>query len=216
MLRVIFLGPPGVGKGTQAKKLSESRGVPHVATGDILREAVKNATPIGLRAKSYMDKGELVPDAVVIGIIEERFRRDDMRRGFILDGFPRTVPQAEALGALLLNLSTPAQGVLYFDASDDVIVERLSGRRTCKSCGKTYHLKFMPAKSGVCVCGGELVQRTDDREEAVRERLRVYQAQTAELIRYYSDRKILHRIDAARAPEAIYADVSRISASVEK
>jgi adenylate kinase len=211
-MRVIFLGPPGVGKGTQSKKLSESHKVAHIATGDILREAVKNGTPIGLKAKSFMDKGELVPDAVVIGIIEERFQRPDVKAGFVLDGFPRTVAQAEALNDLLTRMRLPIEAVMYFDAADEVIVERISGRRTCKKCGAPYHMKFMPPKkAGVCDrCSGELEHRTDDQEDKVRNRLKVYKAQTAELISYYSDRKLLHKIDGARPPDEIFRSVQKI------
>lgn len=211
-MRVIFLGPPGVGKGTQSKKLSESRKAPHIATGDILRDAVKNQTPVGLKAKPFIDKGELVPDSVVIGIIDERFQRPDVKTGFVLDGFPRTVPQAEALHALLAKLGLPVQAVLYFEAADDVIVERLSGRRTCKKCHAMYHVTFVPPeKPGVCdQCGGELIQRSDDQETAIRERLRVYKAQTAELISYYSARRLLHKIEAARSPDDIARSVQQV------
>jgi adenylate kinase len=213
-MRVVFLGPPGVGKGTQAVRLAQSRGVPHVSTGDILRDAVKNGTPVGVRARSFMDHGKLVPDEVVIGIIEERFRTMGLEKGFALDGFPRTVPQAEALAALLSRLQASLDRVLYFDAPDDVIVERLSGRRTCRGCGSIYHVKFMPARSAeICdKCGGPLYQRPDDEEKAIRERLRVYKAQTSELIRYYGDRKLLRRIESSRSPEEIARDVDRIVA----
>lgn len=204
--RFVFLGPPGAGKGTQAARAAERLSVPHISTGEILRRAVREGTELGRTAKGYMDRGALVPDDVVAGIVAERLSEPDCRDGFILDGFPRTTPQAEALdgrtnGASLL--------VLYFDLDDEEAVERLTGRRTCASCGANFHLKYMPPKvEGRCDrCGGELVQRSDDREETVRERLRVYHEQTRELVERYRALGRLAEIDANGSPEAVGARI---------
>ena len=207
---MIFLGPPGVGKGTQAVKLSQKYGIPHISTGDALREAVARKTEIGLKAKSYMDKGTLVPDKVVIGIIRERLARDDCRSGFILDGFPRTVKQAEALDEILKAMGVELDAVLNVEAPDGVIIERLSGRRTCRSCGRVYHIIYVPPKrEGVCdVCGGELYQRDDDKPEAIARRLQVYKEQTAPLIEYYEDRGKLRRIDGSKSVDDVFRQIT--------
>ena len=209
-MRLIFLGPPGVGKGTQAVKLSQKYGIPHISTGDALREAVARKTEIGLKAKSYMDRGALVPDEVVIGIIRERLDRDDCRSGFILDGFPRTVKQAEALDEILKTMRMELDAVLNVEAPDDVIIERLSGRRTCRSCGRVYHIIYMPPKKeGVCdVCGGELYQRDDDKPEAIARRLQVYKEQTAPLIEYYEGKGKLHRIDGSQDVDGVFRQIT--------
>ncbi|HEX28506.1 TPA: adenylate kinase [Candidatus Poribacteria bacterium] len=209
-MRLIFLGPPGVGKGTQAVKLSQKYGIPHISTGDALREAVARKTEIGLKAKSYMDKGTLVPDKVVIGIIRERLARDDCRSGFILDGFPRTVKQAEALDEILKAMGVELDAVLNVEAPDGVIIERLSGRRTCRSCGRVYHIIYVPPKrEGVCdVCGGELYQRDDDKPEAIARRLQVYKEQTAPLIEYYEDRGKLRRIDGSKSVDDVFRQIT--------
>jgi len=209
-MRLIFLGPPGVGKGTQAVKLSQKYGIPHISTGDALREAVAKETEIGLKAKSYMDRGALVPDEVVIGIIRERLAQDDCRSGFILDGFPRTVKQAEALDEILKAMGVELDAVLNVEAPDDVIIERLSGRRTCRSCGRVYHIIYMPPKKeGVCdVCGGELYQRDDDKPEAIARRLQVYKEQTAPLIEYYEGKGKLHRIDGSQDVDGVFRQIT--------
>lgn len=183
-MNLILLGAPGAGKGTQAEKICEKYGIPAVSTGNIIREALKNGTDMGLKAKSYIDAGKLVPDDVVIGIIKDRLSEDDCKNGFILDGFPRTIPQAEALD----NMGIVIDKVVDIEVPDDKIAARLSGRRVCLKCGATYHLEFKkPAKEGVCdVCGDELVQRKDDKPETVIDRLNVYHEQTEPLKDYYS------------------------------
>jgi len=188
-MRIVLLGGPGAGKGTQAQKLSEKFSLPHIATGDILRQAVKDGTEMGIKAKSFMDKGLLVPDEVVIGIIKDRFNQDDVKSGFVLDGFPRTVPQAESLDSITKEMNMPIDSVVNIKTSPDVVVERLSGRRTCKECQTVYHIIYSPPKvDGKCDrCGGELYQRDDDKEETIRKRLDVYEKQTFPLLEYYKN-----------------------------
>ncbi len=192
-MRLLFLGPPGAGKGTQARELAAELGVPQVATGDMLREALAQETPLGLEARRYMDAGALVPDGVVIGLIAERLREPDAERGFILDGFPRTIPQAEGLDRLLKDLGQGLDRVVYFDVSEPELRRRLTGRRSCPGCQATFHLVSAPPRvEGRCDrCGSELVQREDDREATVRKRLEVYARQTAPLLDYYRDRHLL-------------------------
>jgi adenylate kinase len=186
-MRIILLGGPGAGKGTQAQKMAEEYSIAHIATGDILRQSIKDGTELGVKAKSYMDKGQLVPDDVVIGIIKERLTQDDIQSGFVLDGFPRTVPQAEALSLLTRELNMPMDAVINIKTSPDVVVERLSGRRTCRDCQTVYHIFYSPPKKeGKCDrCDGELYQRDDDKEETIRKRLKVYENQTFPLLEYY-------------------------------
>ncbi len=195
-MRLVFLGPPGAGKGTQAVRLSERLGVSHISTGDMLREAVANGTPLGKKAKAYMEAGKLVPDEMIIRIIEERISRKDCEKGFILDGFPRTVAQAKALDGLMEETGAALDAVVYFDTPDEVIVERLGGRVVCRQCGAIDHVKNMPPrKEGVCdVCGGELYRRKDDEPSTVRERLKVYREETKDLIAYYEERGLLMRV----------------------
>ncbi len=182
-MNLILLGAPGAGKGTQAEIICDKFSIPSISTGNIIRESVKNGTEMGMKAKSYMDSGELVPDEVVIGIIKERLAQDDCQNGFILDGFPRTIPQAEALDAMGVEIDR----VVSIEVADDKIAARMSGRRVCPDCGASYHLEYKkPAKDGVCnFCGGELIQRKDDAPETVIERLRVYHEQTEPLKGYY-------------------------------
>ena len=196
-MRLVFLGPPGAGKGTQAQVLSQRLKVQHVSTGDILRRAVKDGDPVGLKAKGYMDRGELVPDDIVIRIAAARLAQPDMSAGFILDGFPRTRAQAEGLDRTLSDLRININLVIYFKTSEDIIIQRLSGRRACSVCGTNYHaVNIPPRKPGVCdKCGGNLYLRDDDKEETVRKLLKVYETQTADLIRYYQDKGILREID---------------------
>ena len=196
-MRMILLGPPGAGKGTQAKMLLEKLEIPQISTGDILRAAVKEGTPMGLEAKSYMDSGGLVPDSVVIGIIRDRIQDEDCRKGYILDGFPRTIAQAEALDTMLSELGSGIDAVVSLQADEEELVRRLTGRRTCRACGFGFHVMFKPPKTeGVCdECGGELYQRDDDQETAIRERLSVYGQQTQPLIDYYRGKGSLKEVD---------------------
>ncbi len=196
-MKLILLGPPGAGKGTQAKMLTERFGIPQISTGDILRGAVKDATPMGMKAKAYMDAGALVPDDVVVGIVQERLQQDDCGSGFILDGFPRTVPQADALKVTLQDLGKDLDAVISLEVDTEALVERLTGRRTCCNCGRGFHVKFDPPVSpGVCnACGGELIQREDDQEETIRKRLEVYREQTSPLIQYYREEGLLVEVD---------------------
>jgi len=203
---LVFLGPPGAGKGTQAKLLSQRMGFLHLSTGDLLREAVKNQTPLGKKAKEYMDRGELVPDELIVQLIEETMPKDG---NVILDGFPRTVNQALALEEMLKGKGEKISKVLFFDVPDEVIIDRLSGRRVCSKCGAVYHVKYNPPKvEGVCdLCGGSLVQRDDDKEEVVRKRLEVYRKQTQPLIEFYQDRGIIYRLDAEKGVEELFEEV---------
>jgi adenylate kinase len=203
--RVIFLGPPGAGKGTQADRLATEWGVPHVATGDMLREAAQEGTRLGHEAKRYMDSGALVPDEVVIGLAEERLGQSDAARGWVLDGFPRTVPQAEALDSLLRRKGIELDRVIFFDVSRDELLRRLTGRRVCRQCGTAFHLVFSPpAKAGRCDrCGGPLYQRADDAELAVAHRLEVYTKQTAPLLDYYRQRGILTTVSGEGKVEEV-------------
>jgi adenylate kinase len=196
-LRVVFLGPPGAGKGTQAKLLREKLEACLVSTGDILRKAVADQSPLGKEASEYIKRGDLVPDNVIVKLVAERLKEKDCAQGFILDGFPRTIPQAQSLEEILQKMGLGLQSVLLVQVPHRIIVERLAGRRTCKNCGALYHLKFNPStRESICDrCGGELVQRDDDREETIRARLKVYDNQTAPLVDYYRQRGILREID---------------------
>jgi len=203
---LILLGPPGSGKGTQAKKMVERYHLPQISTGDILRAALKEKTPLGLEAKQYMDQGRLVPDEVVEGIVRDRLKAPDCTGGFILDGFPRTVPQAEALGTTLKAMNRGIDHVISIEVDNAELLKRLGGRRTCRNCGAMYHLVFdPPKKKGVCdTCGGELYQRADDQEKTIRERLKVYDKQTAPLIQYYRGKGLLRAIDGVGEVEEIF------------
>lgn len=196
-MNLILLGPPGAGKGTQAKMLTDRFSIPQISTGDILRAAVKEGTPMGVKAKSFMDAGSLVPDEVVVGIVRERLQKPDCENGFILDGFPRTVAQADALQENLRELGKELDSVISLEVDTEALVERLTGRRTCRNCGRGYHVKFdPPGTSGRCdTCDGELYQRDDDREETIRKRLAVYRDQTAPLAAYYRQQELLTVID---------------------
>lgn len=198
-MRLILLGPPGAGKGTQSIVLSRTYKIVHISTGDILREAVKNATPLGKKAHTFMNKGELVPDEIVTGIVVERLDQKDTKANFILDGFPRTLKQAESLDAALKKISSGIDLVLYFEIPEAVAIERLTGRRVCKICGANYHIKNIPPKKeGICdKCGGELFQRPDDTKETVKNRLKVYEDQTRPLIDYYTKKGLLKRVSGA-------------------
>ena len=209
VIRVILLGPPGAGKGTQARHLSEVFGVPHIATGDMFRAAVAEGSPVGIAAKGYMDRGELVPDDVTIGVIEERLRKDDAKNGFIIDGFPRTAQQATALDALIAKLGWRLDAALEFDVPREELVRRLSGRRVCENCHSTYHVSLAPpAKDGACDrCGHKLVQRDDDTEVTAKRRLDVYDQRTAPLLDYYSGARKLLKIDGTAPIDSVYAAI---------
>ena len=187
-MRLVLLGAPGAGKGTQAKKLIEKHGIPQISTGDLLRAAVAAGTQLGKEAKSFMDKGELVPDRVVLGMVAERLKQDDSKKGYILDGFPRNTAQAEALDTMLRELKMPLNAALSVDVPKEDLMKRLTGRRTCRSCNQMYNIYFSPSKKeSICdKCGGELYQRDDDRVETIRKRLDVYHAQTRPLVDYYT------------------------------
>ena len=206
---LILLGPPGAGKGTQAGSIVADYGIPHVSTGDILRGAVKNQTQMGLEAKKFMDAGELVPDSVVIGIVRDRLLEPDTAKGFLMDGFPRTIPQAKALDEALAGLGRAVTKVLVLLVDEELIIKRLTGRRVCRSCQTPFHIYFnKPKKDGVCdKCGGELYQRDDDTEATVRNRLDVYRKQTEPLIDYYDRSGLVVRIDGAQEAEATYGDI---------
>lgn len=208
-MKLILLGPPGAGKGTQAKQLIDRFGIPQISTGDILRAAVKEGTPMGVKAKSCMDAGALVPDEVVVGIVRERLQKPDCGAGFILDGFPRTVPQADALKANLAELGKELDAVISLEVDNEALIERLTGRRTCRNCGRGYHVKFDPPKvEGVCdACGGELFQRDDDQETTIRKRLDVYEQQTAPLVEYYQQAGLLAAIDGMQEMATVQEDI---------
>lgn len=209
---LILLGPPMSGKGTQAALLTQLLGIPQVSSGDLFRENIKNQTTLGLEAKMFIDHGDLVPDQVTIGMVEERLNREDCREGALLDGFPRTITQAEALDRILAELDASVTAVISVDVPDDTLVERASGRRICRTCGKSYHLRFNPPqKDGICdQDGGELYQREDDRPETVRQRLAVYQAQTSPLIEFYRSRGILHQINGDQAIDEVGKDIASV------
>ena len=210
-MRIILLGPPGAGKGTQAKLLIERLQVPQISTGDMLRAAVKDGTPLGKQAKAFMDRGALVPDDVIIGLVRERLQSPDCARGYILDGFPRTVAQAEALEKTLADLRLSLDHVLCLDVPSEDLVVRIAGRRTCRQCGAMSHVRFSPtARDGVCdVCGGDTYQRDDDREETVRRSLTVYADQTAPLARFYEGRGLLRRVAGTGEIGEIFARMVR-------
>ncbi|HID49886.1 MAG TPA: adenylate kinase, partial [Chromatiales bacterium] len=211
-MRIVLIGAPGGGKGTQAKLLVDKFRIPQISTGDLLREAVANGTPLGLRAKAAMDAGQLVSDDIVLGMIRDRLSRPDARKGFILDGFPRNIPQAEALDALLAEMGKPLQVSLLIDVPFDILMQRLTGRRTCAACGAIFNVYTSPPRiDGICDnCGGNLVQRADDNEETVINRLRVYEAQTAPLIDYHRKQGILRTVQGTGEVEDIFNAILRV------
>ena len=215
-MKLILLGPPGAGKGTQAKMLTERFSIPQISTGEILRAAVADGTPMGLKAKEFMDAGGLVPDEVVVGIVRDRLQAADCNNGFILDGFPRTVAQADALQANLEEMDKALDRVISLEVDTEALVERLTGRRTCKECGCGYHVKFDPPRQdSICdACGGSLFQRDDDQEETIRKRLQVYADQTSPLISYYRDADVLMELDGMQPiPQVQEKIISLLQAS---
>ncbi|MEC4890147.1 MAG: adenylate kinase [Nitrospira sp.] len=214
-MRLVFLGAPGVGKGTQADKVAALYGVLKISTGDLLREAVRNKTALGLEAKGFMDQGKLVPDSVVIGLVREKLSDPSCGKGFVLDGFPRTVPQAEELAKALISRNIGLDRVINFQVSREDVVKRLTGRRSCSKCQATFHLDFAPSKvDGICDrCGGGLVQRSDDQREAIETRLKVYDEQTAPLISFYEKKGLLSNLDGGGSVESVSQNLTKVLAA---
>ncbi len=208
-MHILLMGPPGAGKGTQAANLVKEFGIPHISTGDMFRAAIKEGTELGKQAKACIDAGNLVPDEITIGIVRERLAKDDCKKGFILDGFPRTIEQADALKEILSDLGLSLKSVVNITVPASDLVERAVGRRICKSCGATYHIKFSPSKTeGVCdECSGELYQRADDTEETMKNRLSVYEAQTKPLIDYYQKAGVYLEIDGRQDIDKVFKDI---------
>lgn len=216
-MNIVLFGPPGAGKGTQAVELAKKYHIPHISTGDILRMNVKNGTELGKEAQKYMNKGELVPDKILIGIIRERLQEPDCKKGYMLDGYPRTIPQAEALHDILTIINKPLDVVLNINVSNEELIGRLSGRRMC-SCGSSYHLIFNPSKKeNICdKCGGELYQRDDDKEDVVKQRLEVYAHKTKPLIDYYQKLNLLANIDGTGSVDEVFSAICNILDSYSK
>ncbi|WP_026525898.1 MULTISPECIES: adenylate kinase [unclassified Butyrivibrio] len=211
-MKIIMLGAPGAGKGTQAKMIAEKYKVPHVSTGDIFRANIKNGTELGKKAKEYMDKGQLVPDELTVEILLDRVAQEDCKNGYVLDGFPRTIPQADVLDKELTKLGDKVDFAINVDVPDENIVRRMSGRRACLKCGATYHIEHIPPKQeGICdVCGSELVQRDDDKPETVQNRLSVYHEQTQPLIDYYNEKGILKSVDGTKDMQDVFSEITGI------
>ncbi|MBS1844488.1 MAG: adenylate kinase [Actinobacteria bacterium] len=216
-MNLVLLGPPGSGKGTQGERLNEDLRLPYYATGDILRGAVRDETELGKSAKEYMDRGDLVPDEVIVGLIAERIDSEEARDGFILDGFPRTTPQAEALDAKLEEMGRSVGAVLLIDVSDDEVVKRLGGRRTCEANGHVFHVDFNPPKvEGVCdIDGSPLLVRDDDKPDVIRKRLATYHEKTEPLVSYYDDRGVLRRVEGEREPDEVTEELRRTLATMK-
>ena len=208
-MKIIMLGAPGAGKGTQAKKIAEKYQIPHISTGDIFRSNIKEGTELGMKAKAYMDQGGLVPDELTIGMLMDRIQKDDCKNGYVLDGFPRTIPQAESLTSALNERGQKIDYAVNVDVPDENIVNRMSGRRACLSCGATYHIVYKPSKvEGICdVCGDKLVLRDDDKPETVKKRLSVYHDQTQPLIDYYKEAGVLANVDGTQDMEKVFSDI---------
>lgn len=211
-MKIIMLGAPGAGKGTQAKKIAAEYSIPHISTGDIFRANIKNNTELGQKAKTYMDKGELVPDELVVDLIMDRFKQPDCANGYVLDGFPRTIPQAEALDAALSAQGETVDYAINVEVPDENIINRMSGRRACVGCGATYHVVYNPTKvEDVCdACGEKLILRDDDKPETVKNRLNVYHDQTQPLIDYYSGKGVLAEVDGTQDMEVVFKDIVNI------
>ena len=211
-MKIIMLGAPGAGKGTQAKMIAEKFSIPHISTGDIFRANIKNGTELGKKAKEYMDKGQLVPDELTVEILLDRVANEDCKNGYVLDGFPRTIPQADVLDKELTKLGDKVDFAINVDVPDENIVRRMSGRRACLKCGATYHIEHIPPKKeGICdTCGSELVQRDDDKPETVQNRLSVYHEQTQPLIDYYNKKNILKSVDGTKDMQEVFSDIVNI------
>ena len=211
-MKIIMLGAPGAGKGTQAKKLSERYSIPHISTGDIFRANIKNGTELGKKAKAYMDKGALVPDELVVDLVVDRFKNPDCAHGYVLDGFPRTIPQAEALDAALNAIGETVDFAINVEVPDENIINRMSGRRACAGCGATYHIKYNPTKvEGICDnCGEKLILREDDKPETVKNRLLVYHDQTQPLIDFYSKKSVLAEVDGTKDMDDVFKAIVNI------
>ena len=211
-MKIIMLGAPGAGKGTQAKMIAEQYKIPHISTGDIFRANIKNGTDLGKKAKEYMDKGQLVPDELTVEILLDRVAQDDCKNGYVLDGFPRTIPQADVLDKELTKLGDKVDFAIDVDVPDENIVRRMSGRRACLKCGATYHIEHIPPKQeGICdTCGSELVQRDDDKPETVQNRLKVYHEQTQPLIDYYNAKNILKSVDGTKDMQEVFDEITGI------
>ncbi len=215
MMRIVLLGPPGSGKGTQASSLEKRRGIPHIASGDLLRANARDGSELGRRAKPYMDRGDLVPDGLILDMMAERLSEPDAQEGYILDGFPRTVAQAEALGEHLERLGRDLDAVIYLQVPEAEILRRLSGRRTCPVCNAVYHIDTMPPREeGICDrCGARLIQRDDEKPEVVRKRLEVYEEQTRPLLDFYQSRGLLHEIDGTIGADNVLREIESIAAA---
>ena len=211
-MKIIILGAPGAGKGTQAKQIAAKYEIPHISTGDIFRANIKEGTALGMEAKSYMDKGQLVPDELTVKILLDRVSKDDCKNGYVLDGFPRTIPQADVLDKAVSELNDKIDYAINVDVKDDNIIRRMSGRRACLNCGATYHIvNVPPKKEGICdTCGSELVIRDDDKEETVKARLLAYHEQTQPLIDYYNNKGILKEVDGTKDMNDVFADIVNI------
>ncbi|MDD6302353.1 MAG: adenylate kinase [Bacillales bacterium] len=211
-MNIILMGPPGAGKGTQSEKILEYCSIPHISTGDMFREAIKNKTPLGLEAQNYITKGLLVPDEVTIGLVKERLSKDDCKNGYLLDGFPRTIPQAEALQVLAKEISRPVELVINIEADKDELVKRISGRRVCPQCGNSYHLQFkLPKTDGICdACGSELIQRKDDTIESLNVRLDAYENQTKPLIDFYANLGLCKSVNGLKSIPDVFNDIQKL------
>lgn len=213
-VKIILLGPPGAGKGTQAKSISNRYLIPHISTGDIFRKNISENTPLGIEAKKYMDNGHLVPDEVTINMVKDRLQETDCIGGYLLDGFPRTVSQAEALQQFLTEKNDSLDTALLIQVPREYILDRMTGRRVCPSCGASYHIKFNPPVDGKCeLCGAEVVQRKDDTEETVKERLDVYEKETQPLIDFYREKNLLSEVDGTKAINEVFEDICKILGS---
>lgn len=215
-MKIILLGPPGAGKGTQAKSISNKYSIPHISTGDIFRKNISEKTVLGIEAKKYIDKGHLVPDELTIDIIKDRLKQDDCKKGFLLDGYPRTVNQAEALEVMLNEQGVKLDTALLIKVPKEYIIDRMTGRRVCTTCGASYHIKYNPTKNGnKCdICGSDVIQRADDNEATVSERLDIYDAQTQPLIDYYNSKNLLSEVDGTKAINDVFKNVCGILGAI--